>query len=81
MNQDHADRKQQKQQTPEPAQVLDDEYIEKLLESTKKRSIKPRRSCRKLNKMVSYDNVLSLEIAVVRNKALHELLLAGVIKI
>jgi hypothetical protein len=64
-----------------PNKVLDDVYIEKLLESTKKRSIIPRRSCRKLTKMISYDNVLSLEIAVVRNQALHELILDGVIKV
>jgi hypothetical protein len=79
MNQNDEDRN--KEQKPEPIQVLDDEYIEKLLESTRKRSIKPRRSCRKLTKMISYDSVLSLEIAVVRNKAIHELLLDGVIKI
>jgi hypothetical protein len=78
MNQQVIDKIKQR---PEPIQILDDEYIENLLESTKKRSLLPRRSCRKLTKMISYDSVLSLEIAVVRNKALHELMLAGVIKV
>ncbi len=53
--------------------VLDDQYISDLLESTKKRTYVPRRSTKKLEKVVSSPTLFQIEIIIFLNKTRHEL--------
>lgn len=57
--------------------VLDDQYISDLLETTKKRTHLPKRSTKKLEKVVSKHDLFHIEIIVFLNKTRHELQSCG----